>query len=78
MSDELIYANVQSEFLLVGALYKQPDTYLIYGESIRSAYDFSDDATKFFYNLFETVKSDLLKYKVLLFIITLLVFPGFF
>lgn len=53
MSDELIYANVQSEFLLVGALYKQPDMYLIYGESIRSAYDFSDDATKFFYNLFE-------------------------
>lgn len=53
MSDELTYSNVQSEFLFIGALYKQPDTYLMYGESIRSAYDFSDEATKFFYNLFE-------------------------
>lgn len=49
------YSNVQTEFLFIGSLFKNPDTYLIYGESIRPAYDFSDEATKFFYNLFETM-----------------------
>lgn len=55
MAEDLQLANVQSEFLFIGALYKDPDTYLIYGDSIRSAYDFSDEATKFFFNLFETM-----------------------
>ena len=47
------YINVQSEYLFVGSLYKNPDQYLLYGESIRSNYDFGDDATKFFYDMFE-------------------------
>ena len=34
-------------------MYKQPDLYLSYGESTRSKYDFSDKATRFFYDLFE-------------------------
>lgn len=45
--------NVQSEFLLCGSIYKEPDLYLSYGESIRPTYDFSDEATRFYYDLFE-------------------------
>ena len=45
--------NVQSELLFCGCMYKQPDLYLSYGESTRSKYDFSDKATRFFYDLFE-------------------------
>ncbi len=44
--------NVQSELLMCGCMYKQPDLYLSYGESIRSKYDFSDAAYRFFYDLF--------------------------
>jgi replicative DNA helicase len=53
MSEQEVYMNVQSEYLFVGSLYKNPDQYLMYGESIRSSYDFGDDATKFFYDMFE-------------------------
>lgn len=48
-----VYGNVQSEYLFVGALYKDPDQYLLFGNSIRSTYDFNDEATRFFYDLFE-------------------------
>ena len=45
--------NVQSELLFCGCMYKEPDLYLSYGESTKSKYDFSDPATRFFYDLFE-------------------------
>lgn len=45
--------NVQSELLFCGCMYKEPDLYLSYGESTKSKYDFSDNATRFFYDLFE-------------------------
>lgn len=45
--------NVQAEFLFCGCMYKEPDLYLTYGESTKSKYDFSDDDTRFFYDLFE-------------------------
>ena len=45
--------NVQSELLLCGIMYKSPETYIKYGSSIRSKYDFSDPATRFFYDQFE-------------------------
>ena len=44
--------NVQSEMLLCGCMYEQPDLYFTYGESIKSKYDFSDEAAKFFYDFF--------------------------
>lgn len=53
MADLKPLTNVQSEILMVGALYKHPDLYISYGKSIRSKYDFSDEATRFFYNCFE-------------------------
>ena len=45
--------NVQSELLFCGCMYKEPDLYLSYGESIKSKYDFSDEPVRFFYDLFE-------------------------
>lgn len=45
--------NVQSELLFVGSMYKEPDLYLTYGGTTKSKYDLSDDATRFFYDLFE-------------------------
>ena len=45
--------NKQSELLFCGSLYKKPDLYLTYGESTRSKYDFSDEGTRFFYDMFE-------------------------
>ena len=45
--------NVQSELLFCGCMYKEPDLYLTYGGSTKSKYDFSDEATRFFYDLFE-------------------------
>lgn len=47
--------NVQAEILLVGSLYKNPDLYVSYGNFMRSQYDFSDPATKFFYDEFATM-----------------------
>ena len=46
-------ANIQSELCLVGSLYTEPDLYVSYGKYMRSQYDFSDEATKFFYDSFE-------------------------
>lgn len=45
--------NIQAEILLVGCMYKKPDLYISYGNFMRSKYDFSDEATKFFYDSFE-------------------------
>lgn len=45
--------NVQSELLFCGICYKEPDIYIKYGGSIRSKYDFSDEACRFFYDQFE-------------------------
>lgn len=45
--------NPQSELLFCGCMYKEPDLYLSYGESTKSKYDFSDESTRFFYDLFE-------------------------
>lgn len=45
--------NVQSELLFVGSMYKEPDLYLTYGGTTKSKYDLSDEATRFFYDLFE-------------------------
>jgi len=47
--------NVHSEMLLVGAFYKNPSEYINWGQYMRSKYDFSDEATRFFYNLFEQI-----------------------
>ena len=38
----------------MGCLYKSPDLFVNYGNFMRSKYDFSDLATKFFYDSFET------------------------
>lgn len=45
--------NIQNEMCLVGSLFKSPDLYISYGNFMRSKYDFSDEATRFFYNMFE-------------------------
>lgn len=45
--------NVSAEMCFVGALFKNPDLYINYGNSMRSKYDFSDEAVKFFYDSFE-------------------------
>ena len=45
--------NVQAELLFVGSFYKKTDLYLSYGQSIKSKYDLSDRATRFFYDMFE-------------------------
>lgn len=45
--------NIQSELLFVGSFYRSPDLYLTYGGTTKSKYDLSDDAMRFFYDLFE-------------------------
>lgn len=45
--------NIQTEILLVGSFYKNPDFYVTHGNYIRSKYDFDDEVTKFFYDNFE-------------------------
>lgn len=52
--EELSSSNVAAEICLVGAFYKNPDLYVNYGNFMRSKYDFSDMAVKFFYECFET------------------------
>lgn len=44
--------NIQSEICLVGSLFCNPDLYVSYGNFIVSKYDFYDEATKFFYDIF--------------------------
>lgn len=45
--------NIQNELLLVGCFYKNPDLYIKHGQFVRSKYDFSDEAVKFYYDNFE-------------------------
>lgn len=45
--------NIQSELLFVGSFYRDPELYLTYGGTTKSKYDLSDDAMRFFYDLFE-------------------------
>lgn len=54
MNEDLKTTNVQAELCLVGALYSEPDLYVSYGNFMRSKYDFSDDAVRFFYDNLET------------------------
>ena len=49
------FTNEHSEILLVGAFYQKPSEYINYGQYIRKKYDFSDEATKFFYTIFEQI-----------------------
>ena len=53
-SASIATTNVQAEICLLGALLKSPDLYVTYGNFIRSKYDFSDPAIRFFYDAFET------------------------
>ena len=46
--------NVQVELLFCGTMYSSPDAYINYGASVRSKYDFSDEACRFFYDEFES------------------------
>lgn len=45
--------NIQAELLFVGSFYKDPSLYLTHGGTTKSKYDLSDDAMRFFYDLFE-------------------------
>ena len=45
--------NIQAEICFVGSLYKKPDLYVSYGRFVRSKYDFYDETTRFFYDMFE-------------------------
>ena len=45
--------NVNIEICLVGALYKQPDLYLIGGNLIKPQYDFTDEVCEFLFTSFE-------------------------
>lgn len=51
-------SNVQNELLVVGYIYKNPESLVDIAKFIRSKYDFADDATRFFYDcatiLFQT------------------------
>ena len=53
MDDLQKFSIPQTEILLVGSFYKNPDLYIEWGQYIRSKYDFYDEATKFFYECFE-------------------------
>ena len=50
-----IVANVPTEVLIVGCIYKQPDLLVNYGQYVRSKYDFSDEVTRFFYDSAEII-----------------------
>ena len=54
MAEEISASNVQAELCFLGALMKNPDSFVNYGNFMRSKYDFSDPAVKFFYDSFET------------------------
>lgn len=47
--------NITNEILFIGAIYSQPDLLVEYGQFTKSKYDFSDDATRFFYDLSYTL-----------------------
>ena len=45
--------NVNMELVFCGSLYKSPDLYVKYSNSIKPQYDFSDPSCRFFYEHFE-------------------------
>ncbi len=53
MADKI--ADVTNEILFVGSMYAKPDLFVEYGLYIRSQYDFSDEATRFFYDNLEII-----------------------
>lgn len=42
--------NITNEMLFVGAIYKNPELFVEYAPLIKSRYDFSDEAVKFYYD----------------------------
>ncbi len=42
--------NITNEMLFVGAIYKSPELFVEYAPLIKSKYDFSDEAVKFYYD----------------------------
>ena len=52
--EDVKITNIQAEICLVGAMFQNPDLYVTYGNAMRSKYDFSDEAVRFFYDSFET------------------------
>lgn len=50
-----LVANVPTEVLFVGCIYKQPELLVNYGQYVRSKYDFSDEVTRFFYDSAEII-----------------------
>lgn len=53
--DKKVIANVTNEILFVGSIYANFDLLVEYGIYIRSKYDFSDEATKYFYDNAEII-----------------------
>jgi replicative DNA helicase len=47
--DSAVISNVQNEIMIVGCFFKDPNLYVEYNKFIKSKYDFSDEACKFFY-----------------------------
>ena len=45
-----VLTDVASEMMIIGCLYKNVDLYIQYSDMIVPKYDFSDNATRFFYN----------------------------
>ena len=46
--DKSEIVNIQNEIMLVGCIYKKPDTFVEYGQHIKSKYDFADDTLNSF------------------------------
>jgi hypothetical protein len=69
MSETLEMKNVQAELLFVGSFFKSPELYLTYGGTTKSKYDLSDNAMRFFYDMFEeyylTFSQDITENKIL-------------
>lgn len=55
IKDKDLVCHIPTEVMFVGAMYKQPDLLVSYGQYIRSKYDFSDEVTKFFYDAAEVI-----------------------
>ena len=51
--EDLGLTVLQTETLLVGCFYKNPDFYVEWGQFMKSKYDLFDEATRFFYDNFE-------------------------
>lgn len=54
VENEIKTSNIQAEICFIGSLFSEPDLYVTYGNFMRPKYDFVDEATRFFYDSFET------------------------